>query len=218
MTPERLIIEPSRANKILGFTGNVEIPLNDIVLVSIDKGLMGQTGVWKGGGTGVPGAYTGVFYKGDVTDFVLYHEGQIPLQFDIRKGSWVGYSQVVVGVDDPQALIDQIKQQRPGLPVGPPQIAGIEEKLKKLQAKPLSSADVTATVVKPELTEAEKKLNQRFKVSLYLGLILVVVGGVLGALAGKSLLVPLAIVLELVGIFSVGLAIYFNFQAGKTGK
>lgn len=109
VTAKQLEIEPTGINKILGFQGKMIIPLADIQAVKTGFDDMNKGWVWRLAGLRFFKKLTGLFMKKGVRIYFNIKGQEQPLQIELAQGK---YKYLILGVDNPQSLVSQIKKRQ----------------------------------------------------------------------------------------------------------
>lgn len=104
-TEKHLVVEPVGIDQLWSFTRRLEIPLDHVRGATHDPGMRNEAKGWRGPGLAIGQKLSGTFHADGERQFwnVSGYENAVVVELSDED-----YTRLVLSVDDPRAVVDQI--------------------------------------------------------------------------------------------------------------
>ncbi|MBW1605366.1 hypothetical protein [Lactobacillus sp. Sy-1] len=102
---KNLVVIPQGIDKLLSLKKSLTFQLNNVLGATIDNEILNESKGIKDGGTNISGYYAGTFIKSNRKSFFNVKKSSTAVVIELTNEN---YNQLVIGVDNPRELVDQI--------------------------------------------------------------------------------------------------------------
>jgi len=108
VSDQELIIEPRGFDKIFSFTNRITVPITSVRGATHDPGMRHEPKGIRGPGLGLPGKLSGTFHREGRKQFwnISGYERAVVITLDDEQN----FDQIVISVDDPEAVVAAINR------------------------------------------------------------------------------------------------------------